>query len=56
MLLEGLEDLPGVELIKAEYKIQLLTVTFDEAVVKEEYIMAAVSKEGYDITVVEANH
>lgn len=53
MLLEGLEELPGVEKIEAHYKEQKLIVTFDDAVVTEEYIMAAVRKEDYDIQKVE---
>jgi copper chaperone CopZ len=49
MLLEGLEELPGVEKIEAHYKTQKLIVTFDDAVVNEDYIMEAVRKEDYDI-------
>lgn len=50
MLLEGLEDLPGVEKIEADYRGQKLVVTFDETVVNEGYIMEAVRKEDYEIT------
>lgn len=49
MLLEGLEELPGVEKIEAHYKEQKLTVTFDDAQVTEDYIVAAVRKEDYEI-------
>lgn len=49
MLLEGLEELPGVEKIEAHYKDQKLVVTFDDAVVAEDYILEAVRKEDYDI-------
>lgn len=49
MLLEGLEKLPGIEKIDADYRGQKLTVTFDDAVVTEEYVLAAVRKEDYDI-------
>lgn len=49
MLLEGLEDLPGVNKVHADYRGQKLTVTFDDAAVAEEYVLAAVRKEGYEI-------
>ena len=53
MLLEGFEDLPGVEKIEAHYKDQKLTVTFDDTQVTEDYIMNAVRKEDYEITALE---
>ncbi len=49
MLLEGLEELPGVEKIHADYRAQKLTVTFDDSVVSEEYFVEAVRKEDYEI-------
>ena len=50
MLLEGLEDLPGIEKVEADYRTLKLTVTFDDAVVTEGYIMEAVRKEDYEIS------
>lgn len=49
MLLEGLEDLPGVESVKADYRAQRLTVTFDPATITESFLIEAVQKEGYDL-------
>jgi len=49
MLLEGLEDLPGVTKVHADYRGQKLTVTYTDATVPEEAVLAAVRKEGYEI-------
>lgn len=50
MLLEGLEELPGVKTIEADYRTQQLTATFDPAVVTESYLMEAIRKEGYEVS------
>lgn len=49
MLLEGLEELPGVETVEADYRAQRLTLSFDPTVVTETYLLEAVKKDGYDI-------
>lgn len=50
MLLEGqLEDVPGVTKAHADYRGQKLTVTYDDAAVSEDAVLAAVRKEGYEI-------
>ncbi len=52
MHLEGLEDkLPGIHFIQANYKKQRMEVEFDEMVISEEAIQAAVKKLGYEIKV-----
>jgi copper chaperone CopZ len=49
MLLEGIEDdLPGVERAEASLKKNQLKVTFDDTVISEKNILAAVREEGYD--------
>jgi len=48
MRLEGLEDdLPGVRDINASYHKQQMIVEFDEKVLSDEQIIAAVKKLGY---------
>ncbi len=48
MLLEGLEDrLPGIHRICASYKKQTLVVDFDQHVISEEQILAAIRELGY---------
>ena len=48
MLLEGLEDtLPGIHRIHASYKKQILKVEFDEKVIDEKQILAAIRELGY---------
>ncbi|MBN2386686.1 MAG: heavy-metal-associated domain-containing protein [Anaerolineales bacterium] len=48
MRLEGIEDsLPGIKQIDASYKKQRLVVEFDESVVDETQILAAVEDLGY---------
>lgn len=50
MHLEALEDeLDGIEFIQGNYKKQRLEVAFDEAVVSEAEIRAAVNELGYGI-------
>ena len=50
MHLEAIEDeLPGILFIKASYQKQTLEVHFDEALVSEEQIKAAVHEAGYSI-------
>lgn len=50
MLLEGMEDLDGVEKVHADYKSGKLVVSFDDAVIDEETVLNAVRKEDYEIT------
>ncbi|HNT54610.1 MAG TPA: cation transporter [Anaerolineaceae bacterium] len=48
--LEGLEDdLPGIQQINASYHKQTLMVAFDETVIREAEIVAAVGKLGYTV-------
>lgn len=50
MHLEALEDeLDGIEFIQGNYKKQQLVVEFDEAVINEAEIRAAVNELGYEI-------
>ena len=50
MHLEAIEDdLPGIRRIKASYQKGTLEVEFDETLVSEEQIKAAVSEAGYTI-------
>jgi copper chaperone CopZ len=54
MLLEGLEDLPGVEEVRADFKQGSVVVTYEEDEVSAEYIVEAIAKEGYVAQPVEA--
>ncbi len=46
--IESLEDrLPGIASIEASYRKGVVTVTFDEAIVSEAQIVAAVERLGY---------
>jgi len=48
MRIEGLEDdLPGVKTVVASYKKGQMVVEFDEKIVTEAQIMAAVARLGY---------
>jgi copper chaperone CopZ len=48
MHIEGLEDdLPGVKTVAASYKKGQMTVAFDEKIVTEAQILAAVARLGY---------
>jgi copper chaperone CopZ len=48
MHIEGLEDdLPGVKSVAASYKKGQMTVEFDEKIVSEAQILAAVARLGY---------
>jgi copper chaperone len=50
MHLEAIEDdLPGIRRIKASYQKGTLEVDFDETLVSEEQIKAAVGESGYTI-------
>jgi copper chaperone CopZ len=50
MHLEAIEDdLPGIQRIKASYQKGTLVVEFDESLVSEEQIKAAVYEAGYTI-------
>ena len=50
MILESLEDkLPGIKEINASYKKGQMTVEFDEKLVSEAEIVAAVNKKGYQV-------
>lgn len=51
MILESLEDkLPGIQEISASYHKGQMTVVFDELLVSEEKILAAVEKKGYRVS------
>ncbi len=48
MILESIEDkLPGIREIRASYKKGQITVTFNEQLVSEAEILAAIHKKGY---------
>ncbi len=48
MRLEAIEDeLPGVRQVKASYHKQQMEVDFDENLVSQEQIMAAIAQKGY---------
>ncbi len=48
MHIEGLEDdLPGIKTVAASYKKGQMTVEFDEKIVTEAQILAAVARLGY---------
>jgi copper chaperone len=48
MNIEGIEDdLPGINKILASYKKGLMVVEFDEAIVSEAQIIAALENRGY---------
>ncbi len=50
MILESIEDqLPGIEEIEASYHKGQMTVVFDETLVSEAEILAAVEKKGYRV-------
>ncbi len=50
MHLEGIEDeLPGIFKVKASYQKQTMAVDFDEAIVNEKQIIAAIEELGYTI-------
>jgi copper chaperone CopZ len=50
MILESIEDkLPGIKQIDASYHKQQMVVEFDENLVSEAQILAAVEKKGYHI-------
>ena len=51
MNLEGIEDdLAGIKQVSASYQKGLMIVEFDEAIVSEEQILAAVEKRDYKAT------
>ena len=48
MRIESIEDdLPGVKEVNASYHKQLMVIEFDENLVAEEQIIAAVKRKGY---------
>jgi copper chaperone CopZ len=50
MILESIEDkLPGIKEINASYRSGQMTVEFDEKLVSEAEILAAVQKKGYSV-------
>ena len=50
MILESIEDkLPGIKEINASYRSGQMTVEFDEKLVGEAEILAAVNKKGYQV-------
>lgn len=50
MILEGIEDhLAGVKQVSASYHKLQMVVEYDETIVNEEQIIAAVKKKGYQI-------
>ena len=51
MNLEGIEDdLAGIKQVSASYQKGMMIVEFDEAIVSEAQILAAVEKRGYQAT------
>jgi copper chaperone CopZ len=51
MHLEALEDdLEGIQKIEASYPKQRMVVEFDENIIKEEQIIAAIEEIGYTVT------
>jgi len=51
MRLESIEDLlPGIVQVTASYRKQQMEVAYDEALVDEAQIIAAVKKQGYEAT------
>lgn len=52
MALQSLEDdLPGVKRVNASYRHQRLEVEFDESLVSEAALLAAIDALGYDVEV-----
>ena len=51
-VLEGLEDLPGIEKVTGDVKMQQLTVTFDDNQITEQQVIEAIRQEGegYEVT------
>jgi copper chaperone len=48
MLVESIEDdLPGIQRVKASYQKARMEVEYDETVVSEDQIIAAVKQKGY---------
>ena len=51
MRLESIEDLlPGIIQVTASYRKQQMEVAYDEALVDETQIIAAIKKQGYEAT------
>ena len=51
MALQSLEDdLPGVQRVNASYRHQRVEVEFDESLVSEAELLAAIEALGYDVT------
>lgn len=52
MILQGLEDTPGIEKITGDVKDGRLTVTFNEDEISEQQVIEAISGEGegYEVT------
>lgn len=48
MVLEGLEDLTGIEHVHADYKTGQLDVTYDETAIPDESVLQAIRDEGYE--------
>ena len=48
MVLEGLEDLAGIEQVHADYRAGQLDVTYDEVAISDEAILEAIRSEGYE--------
>jgi copper chaperone CopZ len=49
MLVEGIEDdLPGIRRVKASYQKARMEVEYDETVISEAQIIAAVKQKGYE--------
>ena len=50
MILESIEDkLPGIKEVNASYKKGQMTVEFDEKLVSEGEILAAIEQKGYQV-------
>lgn len=50
MILEGLEDLSGIEKVIANYKKEQLEIVFDETMIAEVDILEAIEKGGYQVS------
>jgi len=49
MRLEGLEDLVGVQVVKASYHKQTLQIEYDDQLIGEPQLLQAIQKLGYTV-------
>lgn len=50
MVLEGLEDHPGIDRVHADYRAHRVEVTYDEQLLSTEAVLDAIRSEGYEAT------